>query len=84
MGEGSVFRWVRRFLHQASLAYPAGNNIYIHIIHILSIFFAKISKDTFFFFAFLNDVIIPKKKKKCPLLIASALGCKFLCLWSSK
>lgn len=44
-----MFRWVRRFLHQASLAYPAGSNIYIHIIHILSIFLL-----------FLNDVIIPK------------------------
>lgn len=57
-----MFGWVRRFLHQASLAYPAGNNIYIHIIHILSIFFfAKISKDPFFFLLlFLNDVIIPK------------------------
>lgn len=47
-----MFRWVRRFLHQASLAYPARNNIYIHIIHIPSIFFLPKCLKTLFFFCF--------------------------------
>lgn len=74
-----MFRWGRRFLHQASGILQ--EIIYIFILFIVSQFFflPKFLKTRFFAFFKLCNY-----SKKRPLLIASALGCKFLCLWSSK
>lgn len=57
-GRGACFRRTRRFLHQASLEQPAGNNIYMYII-LLPIFGGKKVLKTHYF-AFSNNLIIPK------------------------